>query len=74
MKILKKIFNANTGYFIKNHTYYYDGKPHVGYIVCRGYVMFGITGYDKVDIFVEKNEADEFINKLDKIKCLHSHN
>ena len=48
--MLKKIFNLNTGYFVNNVTFDYEGKPTLGFELCRGYIMFGVYGYDKLII------------------------
>ena len=57
-KIFKKLFNLNTGYFINQVPYDYEGKTYTGYIVCQRYVLFGIPGYDRVGFFVDKDDAD----------------
>ena len=64
--MLKKLFNTNTGYFIKNQTYSYEGKVEIGYILCKGYIMFGIPGYDRLNVFVDKNEAEATLNTFVK--------
>ena len=54
---MKKLFNLNTGYFLNPHTYYYKGEEEIGYILCRGYVMFGIPGYKRISVFTNKLDA-----------------
>lgn len=63
--LFKKVFNTNTGYFIQTHLYFYGGKPAVGYVLCKGYIMFGIPGYDRIGVFVDKAEAKEAKVKLE---------
>lgn len=55
--IFKKLFNLNTGYFINEVSYFYEGRTYIGYVLCKGYVLFGIPGYDKIDCFVDKSDA-----------------
>jgi hypothetical protein len=57
-KILERIFNTNKDYFIKSVVYEYEGKSEIGYVLCKGYILFGIKGYKRIGYFVEKNEAD----------------
>ena len=56
-QMLKKIFNTNTGYFIKEVTYDFRGNYEVGYVLCKGYLMFGIPGYDVVRVYTDKTEV-----------------
>ena len=60
-KLFSKIFNLNTGTFIKELVYYYEGKAYVGYIVCRGYILFGLFGYDRLEYCLTKKEAENSI-------------
>jgi len=54
---LKKAFNSNTGYFLNRVIYFWEGKSEVGYVLCRGYVMFGIPGFDRVGVYFDYDEA-----------------
>ena len=56
---MKRLFNFNTGYFLKERIYHYDGKPCIGYILCKGYILFGLSGYDKIDVYVDKQDAEQ---------------
>ena len=56
-KLFNKIFNTNTGYFIRSHVYKYNGTRQIGYILCKGYIMFGIPGYDRIEIYLTREEA-----------------
>ena len=64
--MLKKLFNSNTGYFLNTHVYDYQGKPQIGYVLCKGYIMFGIPGYDRLGVFIDKDEAETALNNLQK--------
>jgi hypothetical protein len=64
--MLKKLFNTNTGYFLNTLTYFYNGKVETGYILCKGYIMFGIPGYSRLNVFVDKNEAEAALNTFVK--------
>ena len=61
-KLFKKLFNTNTGYFLKSVVYFYEGKAQIGYILCKGYILFGISGYDRINYFVDKEAANKEIN------------
>lgn len=56
-ELFEKAFNTNTGYFIKKVIYWYQGRSEVGYVLCRGFVMFGIPGYDRLGVFVDQEDA-----------------
>jgi len=60
-KIIKKLFNTNTGYFLESIPYYYEGEQYIGYVVRRGYIMFGIPGHTKVSIFLNKSDAESHV-------------
>ena len=64
-KIFKKIFNTNTGYFIKEISFPYKGIRAVGYVLCKGYIMFGIPGYDRIGVYLDKQEA---LQRFDQIQ------
>lgn len=63
-KFFKKIFNTNTGYYLIERVYEYNCKIYIGYVLCQGYIMFGIPGYKRLGIFVDKSEADEALKFL----------
>lgn len=60
-RLFKKLFNFNTGLFINEVTYFHspDATYYTGYVVCQGFVLFGIPGYDRVGHFVDKEDAVE---------------
>jgi hypothetical protein len=62
--MLKKLFSTNTGYFLNTHLYDYEGDTYIGYVLCRSYVFFGIEGYTKIKVFVEKDEADAALRQM----------
>jgi len=63
-EMFKKIFNTNTGYFIKPHVYRYSETQEIGYILCKGYIMFGIPGYDRIEIYLDWEEAIRILNQI----------
>lgn len=63
-KFIKGLFNTNTGYFINTISYYYECKYYTGYILCKGFIIFGIPGYDRIEIFLNKNDAETSLNNL----------
>jgi hypothetical protein len=62
--IIRKLFNTNTGYFIKPLTYWYKGNAEIGYALYRGYVYFGIAGHTLIDTYITKEEAIIEMKKL----------
>jgi hypothetical protein len=62
--MFKKIFNFNTGYFINETLYWYNGKLEIGYVLCKGYILFGLFGYDRINVFVDKTEANNALNQI----------
>ena len=57
--LIRKFFNLNTGYFINTHNYFYNGILEEGYIICKGYILFGLFGFDRIEIHTNKEEAEE---------------
>jgi hypothetical protein len=64
MKIINKFFNLNTGYFIQEITYPYEGKLYIGYMICKGYVIFCIPGYDVIKYCCDKESLIFNIKEL----------
>ena len=65
MNWIKKIFNLNTGMFVNQRLYTYNGKPHIGFELCQGFVLFGIPGYDRLYICHDKETLDETLEVFD---------
>lgn len=65
-KLFKSLFNLNTGFFIKECLYTASGRPHVGYVLCKGFKLFGIRGYDRIDVFIDKSDALYFKRRLEE--------
>ena len=61
---MKKIFNLNTGYFIKELIYDYESKYYIGYMICKGYIIFGIPGYD----VIKDGYCCDFITLTEKLE------
>ena len=59
---LRKLFNTNTGYFLKSVLYFYNGNAEIGFILCKGFILFGISGYDRINYFVDKKDAEKELN------------
>lgn len=59
---MKNLFNTNTGYFLKTQVYYFNGNAYLGYILCNGYIMFGIKGYTRISAHIDKEEATNKLN------------
>jgi hypothetical protein len=67
-KFFKKIFNSNTGYFIESITYVYNDRIEIGYVLYRGYIMFGISGHTRINVYVNKIDAESDMKKLSETK------
>lgn len=63
-EIWKTLFNTNTGYYLKEVYYLYEGKPHIGYVICKGFLFFGAFGYDNVAICVDMDEVNKTLKRL----------
>jgi len=61
MNFILSGFQTHTGYTLATHLYYYDGKPQIGFVLRKHYVMFWIPGYDKVETFVTQKDANDYI-------------
>jgi len=59
---LKFLFNSNTGYFLNEHGYYYEGRRYKGWVLCRGYRFLGIPGFERLEIFTDLDEAQKILN------------
>lgn len=59
----KKGFNTNTGYSVEERLYpsYTENKLHIGYVLIKNYTMIWIKGYDRIEVFINKEELDKFI-------------
>ena len=63
-QFIKLLFNLNTGYFINTYNYYHNGILEEGYVICKGYILFGISGYDKVEFHYDLYLAKERLKRL----------
>lgn len=61
---LKVLFNPNTGYFLNEHGYYYEGRRYKGWVLCRGYRFLGINGFKWLDFFLELNDAQNALKSI----------
>ena len=64
MKIInffKSGFNWNCGYSVHTRTYSYLGIPQIGYILVKNYICFWIPGYDRIEVFVDKQSLDQYL-------------
>jgi hypothetical protein len=52
------LFSTNTGYFIKNIRFYYDNKPYLGFELCRGYKILGISGCNTLALCCDRKRLD----------------
>jgi hypothetical protein len=53
------VFNPNTGYFLIKTPYIDTIAEEIEeyWILCQGYKMFGIDGYDRIGYFTDRNKA-----------------
>ncbi len=63
-QIWKKFFNPNVGYYLKQVYYQYNDERCVGYVICRGFIFFGLFGYDKIECCVDMREVNETLSRL----------
>jgi hypothetical protein len=40
---MKRLINTQAGYTLKGEYIYYEGEPHLVYIICKKIRVFGIT-------------------------------
>lgn len=59
----KSGFNTNDGYSVLTRVYEYRGKYEIGYILVKNYKMFWIPGYDRIDLFVDKQSLEKYLKK-----------
>ena len=57
INFFKSGFRSCTGHTIATHLYYYESKPQIGYVIRKHYVMFWLSGYDKIGVYATKQEA-----------------
>jgi hypothetical protein len=60
--MLKKISNfiyKEKGYFVQEIVYHYKAEPSLGYILCFGWKVFGISGYSLTAICCDKKTLDK---------------
>ncbi len=63
-KLFKFLFNTDGGYFLKEVFYDYKGRTELGFIICKGYRMFGIFGYDKIAACGNIDDVNETVKRL----------
>jgi len=61
INFFKSGFNTDCGYSVHSRTYTYNGKPQLGYVLVKNYIMFWLPGYDRIEVFVDKADLDEYL-------------
>ena len=64
MKIInffKSCFNWNCGYSVKERTFPFFGKLCTGYVLYKHYICFWIPGYDRVEVFIDKQSLEQYL-------------
>ena len=61
---MNRFFNLNTGYFIKSRLYEYNNDFCIGYLICRGYSIFYIPGYDVIAYCCDKDTLIRNLKQL----------
>lgn len=68
MNQIKKFFTSGfqscTGHSLATHLYYYEGKPQIGFALRRHYVMFWLSGFDTIGVYLTKVEALDSAKEL----------
>ena len=67
IKFIKSGFNTNLGYTAIERFYMYNGKPSMGYVLVKNYVIFWIPGYDRISVFIDRESLEEYL-ELNSIK------
>ena len=67
INFIKSGFNMNLGYTVNERIYTYNSKPHLGYVVVKNYIIFWITGYTRIGLFVDRKAMKEYL-ELNSIK------
>ena len=67
INFIKSGFNTNLGYTAIERFYMYNGKPYMGYVLVKNYVIFWIPGYDRISVFIDKESLEEYL-ELNSIK------
>ena len=67
-KLLKKvgrfILNTNTGYYLKEVYYTYQGKTEMGFLIRRGYRFLCIKWGETVEACEDIYSVNEAVNRL----------
>ncbi len=54
-------FQSHTGYTLATNLIYYDGKPHVGFVLRKHYVFFWVKTWSQEANFLTQKEANDYI-------------
>ena len=55
-KVIRSGFNHDTGYFYYARIFNPLGTPVVGYVICRGYKIFWVSGYTMMDVATSEED------------------
>lgn len=69
-KIFNFLFNPNTGTFVQPIFYTHNGNLQVGYCLCQGYRIFGISGYDVIVCCPDEISLQSTIDELKKVRTI----
>ena len=59
-KLIRFVYNNNTGYFYYARIFYYEGIPRIGYVICKGYRYVWVDGFKVIDVATsEENLAEK---------------
>ena len=57
-------FQPCTGHSLATHLYYYEGKPQIGFVIRKNYVMFWISGFNTIGVYLTKQDALDSAKEL----------
>ena len=60
-RLFNLVFNTDMGYKAIQYPYEYDGKRYIGYVLIKPYIIFGISGYDRINHFTDITSLNEFL-------------
>lgn len=63
-KIINWAFEDNAGFFISEHPFSFDEVKVTGYFVFKKYRAFGIPFKEEVNLFLEREKAQEYLDSI----------
>ena len=64
-RLFNYLFNDDLGCYVFPHYYEYEGNTYVGYVLCRRYRFFGITGSTRI---AHCHDLDDLYDTIQRLK------